>query len=80
MDSSTIEITVLTAMSEISALDWDACAAPETADGGRPLDPFSTHRFLSALEESGSVPWRSSPRSSWRMSRSAPSTSAFAPR
>ena len=55
MDSSTIEITVLTAMSEISALDWDACAAPETADGGRPLDPFSTHRFLSALEESGSV-------------------------
>lgn len=39
----------------ISAEDWDRCACPETADGGRPLDPFTTHRFLLALEESGSV-------------------------
>ncbi|MEM7321376.1 MAG: GNAT family N-acetyltransferase, partial [Pseudomonadota bacterium] len=27
----------------------------EAADGGRPKDPFTTHRFLSALEDSGSV-------------------------
>jgi predicted N-acyltransferase len=39
----------------IPAAEWDACAAPEAADGGRPRDPFTTHRFLLALEESGSV-------------------------
>jgi len=46
-------------IAEIPAADWDACAAPEAAsgaaDGGRPADPFTTHRFLSALEASGSV-------------------------
>lgn len=42
-------------ISAIPAADWDSCAAPEAADGGRPLDPFTTHRFLRALEESGSV-------------------------
>lgn len=50
-----IEISVLTSLSEIPAGDWDACACPEAADGGRPLDPFTTHRFLKALEDSGSV-------------------------
>ncbi|MEL6583273.1 MAG: GNAT family N-acetyltransferase [Pseudomonadota bacterium] len=54
-DTSSIEISVLSSLSEIDATDWDACAAPETADGGRPLDPFTTHRFLYALETSGSV-------------------------
>jgi len=54
-DESRIEITVLTALSEIPAAEWDACACPEAGDGGRPHDPFTTHRFLSALEESGSV-------------------------
>ncbi len=39
----------------ISAADWDALACPETRDGGRPVDPFTTHRFLAALEASGSV-------------------------
>ncbi|MCC6305879.1 MAG: N-acetyltransferase [Rhodobacteraceae bacterium] len=39
----------------IPAAEWDACACPETEDGGPPLDPFTTHRFLSALEASGSV-------------------------
>lgn len=55
MDSGTVEITVLTGLSEIPAAAWDSCAAAETAEGGRPIDPFSTHRFLSALEQSGSV-------------------------
>jgi len=50
-----IEITVLAGLGEIDAADWDACAAPEAADGGRPRDPFTTHRFLHALEASGSV-------------------------
>ncbi|MEM8553753.1 MAG: GNAT family N-acetyltransferase [Pseudomonadota bacterium] len=54
---STVEVEVLTigSLDAISAADWDACACPETADGGRPNDPFTTHRFLHALEKSGSV-------------------------
>ncbi|MFZ5708801.1 MAG: GNAT family N-acetyltransferase [Pseudomonadota bacterium] len=49
------KITVLTSLADIPAAEWDACACPEAADGGRPCDPFTTHRFLSALETSGSV-------------------------
>ncbi len=52
---SVIEITVVPGMAEIPARDWDACAAPEAAGGGRALYPFTTHRFLLALEESGSA-------------------------
>ena len=55
MDQAQIEIRVLASLSQIAAGDWDACACPEAAGGGRPVDPFTTHRFLSALEESGSV-------------------------
>ena len=53
--SDTIEITLLNGLDEIAEADWDACACPEAVDGGRPYDPFTTHRFLSALERSGSV-------------------------
>lgn len=42
-------------ISAIPAPAWDACACPETGDGGAPSDPFTTHRFLAALEDSGSV-------------------------
>lgn len=41
-------------MAAIAPKDWDACACPEAA-AGRAIDPFTTHRFLSALESSGSV-------------------------
>jgi predicted N-acyltransferase len=41
-------------LAEIVGADWDAVAAPEQATG-RPLDPFTTHRFLTALEVSGST-------------------------
>jgi predicted N-acyltransferase len=50
-----IEIEVTGRVADIPAGDWDACAAPEAADGGRPVDPFTTHRFLKALEDSRSV-------------------------
>ncbi|GGL56876.1 hypothetical protein GCM10011392_09150 [Wenxinia marina] len=50
-----IEITAHSSLAEIGPADWDACACPEAADGGRPRDPFTTYRFLSALEDSGSV-------------------------
>ena len=45
--SEQIEIRILTSLADISADGWDACAM-----GG---DPFTTHRFLLALEVSGSV-------------------------
>jgi predicted N-acyltransferase len=50
-----IEVSVLSSLSQISAEDWDACACPEAVSGARPRDPFTTHRFLSALETSRSV-------------------------
>lgn len=53
-EENTIELTVHGAISEIAPADWDSCA-DDTAGGGTPLDPFTTHRFLLALEESGSV-------------------------
>lgn len=48
------ELTLLESLSEVSQSDWDAIAAPEQAQG-RPMDPFTTHRFLMALENSGST-------------------------
>jgi predicted N-acyltransferase len=54
-NTPTITINVLTTLAQIAPEDWDACACPEVADGGRPLDPFTTYRFLRALEDSRSV-------------------------
>jgi uncharacterized protein len=48
------DLTLHESLTEIPAEAWDAVAAPEQANG-RPLDPFTTHRFLSALETSGST-------------------------
>lgn len=55
MAEQKFEIRILPSLSRINAADWDACACPETVNGGRPADPFTTHRFLKALEDSGSV-------------------------
>jgi predicted N-acyltransferase len=54
-DAPTIAVTMHNSLSQIPAEEWDACACPETEDGGRARDPFTTHRFLKALEDSGSV-------------------------
>ena len=54
MADTRIEIDVLDRIDRIDPADWDACACPE-ADAGHPIDPFTTHRFLGALEASGSV-------------------------
>ncbi|MEJ6499950.1 MAG: GNAT family N-acetyltransferase [Rhodobacterales bacterium] len=53
-NAATIEITVLTSVSQISADEWDS-VSNSGSTGQRPLDPFTTHRFLKALEDSGSV-------------------------
>jgi predicted N-acyltransferase len=62
-----IEIQVTNRLSEIPGDLWDACAR---AGAGRALDPFTTHRFLSALEDSGSVGtgtgWQPQYLTAWR--------------
>jgi len=55
MSKPEIKIKIVETLLSINEKDWDACAAPEEADGNRPFDPFTTYRFLRTLEESGSV-------------------------
>ncbi|QFT61486.1 GNAT family N-acetyltransferase [Roseivivax sp. THAF30] len=50
-----ISVSLYQSLGDIAPEVWDACACPETSDGGPPNDPFTTHRFLYALEQSGSV-------------------------
>lgn len=50
-----IDATLHDSILDIPAADWDALACPEARDGTRPLDPFTTHRFLAALERSAST-------------------------
>ena len=57
-----MQITAHESIREIPEADWDACAVPERADGGRPRNPFVSHAFLEALERSGSV----GPGTGWR--------------
>ena len=45
--SPTLSLTLHPAIREISAADWDACAGPD--------NPFVSHAFLSAVEDSGSA-------------------------
>ena len=51
-----MQISSIDSLDAIPAAEWDALA-PRA--GGRPVDPFTTHRFLRALETSGSVGQRS---------------------
>ena len=48
----TYEIALLDGMAEIKAADWEHLANPQ---GGVPVDPFTTHRFLLALDRSRST-------------------------
>ncbi len=50
-----LKVSILDDLSEVSQKKWDLCACPEVNIGGRPLDPFTTYRFLRALEKSNSV-------------------------
>jgi predicted N-acyltransferase len=47
-----IEVLIVSQIAEIGQAEWDACA---TSGQKRPDDPFTTYRFLKALEDSGSV-------------------------
>jgi hypothetical protein len=50
-DEEQVVIRVVHAISEVKAEEWDACANPP----GEPRNPFVSHAFLKALEESGSA-------------------------
>lgn len=50
-------LRIVSRLADIDASKWDACANPT----GRPYHPFTTHAFLSALEESGSA----APETGW---------------
>jgi predicted N-acyltransferase len=52
------EVGVETTLSAFDAAQWDACAGAGSPEGRTP-NPFVSHAFLSALEESGSVGGRS---------------------
>jgi predicted N-acyltransferase len=54
MTQGQITITLHDRLTDIGQAAWDACACPE-AELGRPDDPFTTYRFLKALEDSRSV-------------------------
>ena len=59
-----LHINVLSAIKEVSAVAWDACANPSTSASGvapqaacaaAPYNPFISHAFLNALEASRSA-------------------------
>jgi predicted N-acyltransferase len=54
------KIRIAASIREIDAAQWDACANPDPArveaeDQGERFNPFISHAFLAALEDSGSV-------------------------
>jgi len=51
MASSDITLEAVSSIGQISAEEWDGCANP----AGQPYNPFVSHAFLSALENSGSA-------------------------
>ncbi|MEO1138331.1 MAG: GNAT family N-acetyltransferase [Pseudomonadota bacterium] len=55
MDGGSVLVSVYDSLAQVAEAEWDACACPEIEDGGRAYDPFTTHRFLKALEDSRSV-------------------------
>ncbi|MFT5867911.1 MAG: putative N-acyltransferase [Paracoccaceae bacterium] len=61
-DDFQIKVSALETLSGLTEAEWDSCACPEASDGGPPSDPFTTYRFLKALEDSGSV----GPGSGWQ--------------
>lgn len=55
MSEHSVEIRVVSRLADVGQAAWDACACPEVEAGAPATDPFTTYRFMSALEESGSI-------------------------
>jgi predicted N-acyltransferase len=50
-----LQVKVTQSLSSIPAAAWDACANPGLRGEDEPFNPFVSHAFLSALEDSGCV-------------------------
>ena len=59
-DDTAITVSILGTINDIASTEWDRCANPSATTAA--LDPFTTHRFLKAIEDSGSV----GPRTGWQ--------------
>ena len=58
MNSPEIRVRVASSLADVDAGQWDACANPTgvgSGDEAESYNPFLSHAFLSALEQSGSV-------------------------
>jgi hypothetical protein len=53
--ASDLRIRVLSAIADVPAGAWDACANPRPSSEDHVYNPFISHAFLSALEASGSA-------------------------
>ncbi|GFO81022.1 MAG: hypothetical protein A49_06490 [Methyloceanibacter sp.] len=53
-DTAAATVRIARRIAEVPAAQWDACARGESGSG-RPPNPFVSHAFLSALEDSGSA-------------------------
>ncbi len=62
-DAEQILVRIEPDIAKLDAAKWDACANPISSDltQDRPFNPFISHAFLSALEESGSA----TPETGW---------------
>ena len=61
--SAAFKVRIAREIAKVDAVQWDACANPagcvEETAGGERYNPFVSHAFLLALEQSGSVGGRS---------------------
>ncbi len=61
MNSAKITTRLHESLQTIAPADWNACACPEAVNGAHADDPFTTYKFLLALEQSGSI----GPKTGW---------------
>ncbi len=55
LDKKNFKVEYIDDVNLIEKKQWDLCACPEVLQGKKIIDPFTTHNFISALENSGSV-------------------------
>jgi len=61
MAETSFTARTLSSLAGVPPAEWDALANPPESDGGQPYNPFVSHAFLNALEESGSA----TPETGW---------------
>ena len=55
MDKTNVKIEIIHDINLIEKKHWDLCACPEVLQGTRPIAPFTTYNFISALEIVGQL-------------------------